>query len=486
MKLTQGSVIGSYEVIEPIGVGGMGEVYRARDSRLRREVALKILPAAIAGDPDRIARFEREAQALAALNHPHIAHIYGVEESQSTTALVLELVDGETRAERIARGPVQMAEAVSMAQSVADAMDSAHAHGIVHRDLKPANVKINTAGVLKVLDFGLAKTLTDPVVSGGDVDAPTITSASTRIGVVLGTAAYMSPEQTRGLPVDRRADVWAFGCLLFEMLAGSAAFTGSTSSDILAAVLHGDPQWQKLPAGTPPALVQLLRRCLEKDQRRRFHDIADVRLMLEDAAIEPSHAAESPRHRPRAWISAALLGAAAGAAILAVVQWRRSPPPAERIAFQVTAPAGSEFPANAEMALSPDGRRLVFVAASQQTRDLWIHSFASGTSHPLPDTRGATFPFWSADGRDVGFFADGWLKRIDATGATKAVNLCEVGIGIARGGTWTARGEIIVANVDGPLQRIAAGSCSSSPLTRLDGSRGQVSHIRPQLLPDGM
>ena len=482
MTLTRGGRFGSYEIIEPIGAGGMGEVYRARDSRLRRDVALKILPVSVADDPDRIARFEREAQALAALNHPHIAHIYGVEDSQTTTALVLELVDGETLADRLARGPVPIPEAVSVARNIADALESAHAHGILHRDLKPANIKITSAGVLKVLDFGLAKFQHEPV-ERESLTASTMTSAGTRVGVVLGTTAYMSPEQARGLPVDRRTDIWAFGCVLFEMLAGQPAFTGSSSSDVLAAVLQGEPQWQKLPAGIPPAIAQLLRRCLEKDARRRFHEIADVRIVLEDTPLESLRVVEPPRGRWRTWIPAALLGAAAGAGILAAVRAKPSSPPAESLAFEVMAPAGAELALNQHMAVSPDGRNLAFSALSQGSSEIWIHSFASGTARRLPDTRNAIQPFWSPDGRAVGFFAGGKLRKIDASGATKSVDLCDVTT--PREGTWNARDEIVFANVDGPLQRISAGGGSPSPVTRLDASRGAVSHIRPQFLPDG-
>ena len=282
MTLAAGTKLGPYEILSPLGAGGMGEVYRARDAKLNRDVAIKVLPEAVAEDAERLARFQREAQVLAALNHPHIAAIYGLEKAGNVEALVLELVEGETLAERIAAGPIPVDEALAIARQIADALESAHEKGIVHRDLKPANVKVTPQGKVKVLDFGLAKALTGDRSSPDVTHSPTLTAAATQAGVVIGTAAYMSPEQARGKAVDKRADIWAFGAVLYEMLAGRKAFEGETVSDTLAAVLKTDPDWSALPAQTPAIVRRVLRRCLERDRDRRLHDIADVRIEIEE------------------------------------------------------------------------------------------------------------------------------------------------------------------------------------------------------------
>src|SRR5215472_236829 len=286
MTLNAGARLGPYEIVSPLGAGGMGEVYRARDGKLNRDVAIKILPAAFATDADRLARFRREAQVLAALNHPHVAAIYGLQESSGVEALVLELVEGETLIDRIARGPLPPEEALEIARQIAQALEAAHERGIVHRDLKPANVKLTPEGRVKVLDFGLAKALSADESSADLSTSPTITAQSTKAGVIIGTAAYMSPEQARGKAVDKRADIWAFGALLYEMLTGRRCFQGETVSDTLAAVLMRDPDWSALPAKTPVSVRRVLRRCLDRDPRTRFHDIADARLELDEPAAE--------------------------------------------------------------------------------------------------------------------------------------------------------------------------------------------------------
>jgi len=285
MTLAPGARYGPYEITAKIGAGGMGEVYRARDTRLDRDVALKILPPAFAGDPERLARFEREARTLATLNHPHIGHIYGLEESGGVRALVLEFVDGPTLADRIAPGPIPIDDALIIARQIAEGLEAAHDQGIIHRDLKPANIKVRTDGTVKVLDFGLAKAFDSTSAGTADVSAsPTITSPPlmTGVGAILGTAAYMSPEQARGQAIDKRTDIWAFGCVLFEMITGRMVFPGVTTSDTIAAVLERSPDWTALPSATPPFVRHVLARCLEKNPKHRWRDIGDVRIELDD------------------------------------------------------------------------------------------------------------------------------------------------------------------------------------------------------------
>src|SRR5262245_56290534 len=363
MSLHAGSRLGPYEVVSPLGAGGMGEVYRARDSKLNRDVALKILPETFSLDPDRLARFTREAQLLAALNHPHIAAIYGFEETPGAQALVLELVDGPTLAERLRTGPIPIDEALPIARQIAEALDAAHEQAIIHRDLKPANIKVRADGTVQILDFGLAKALEPAVSAGADATAsPTITSpAMTRTGVLLGTAAYMSPEQARGQHVDRRADIWAFGCVLFEMLSGRRAFRGETVTDTLAAVMRDSPSLDALPAATPPRVRMLIARCLERDPRRRLRDIGDARIELEtlDVAVAPEQPARPSRVRRWRLIATGLLLVAAGAA---VTRWidRRTMREASTSApvMRLTSDVGL----TTDPALSPDGKLVAYTS----------------------------------------------------------------------------------------------------------------------------
>src|SRR5882672_4744791 len=304
MPLSSGSRIGPYEIVAPLGAGGMGEVYRARDAKLNRDVALKILPATFASDPDRLARFRREAQVLASLNHPHIGAIYGFEDSGSTHALVLELVEGQTLADRIAQGPMPLDETLTIAKQIADALEAAHSQGVIHRDLKPANIKLTPSGKVKVLDFGLAKMLETERTPSSLSMSPTIGVHATYAGVILGTASYMSPEQARGKPLDQRTDIWSFGCVLFEMLTGRKTFdAGETVSDAVAAILTRDPDWTALPAGLPSGVRSVLRRCLKKDPERRLHHIADARLELEEpgASFEALPAGAAPARSAPLW-----------------------------------------------------------------------------------------------------------------------------------------------------------------------------------------
>ena len=492
MSLAPGARLGVYEVRDLIGAGGMGEVYRGHDGRLNRSVALKILPDTFAQDADRLARFRREAQVLASLNHANIGSIFGVEESAGTHALVLELVEGPTLADCIVRGPMPLDEALPMARQIADALEAAHAQGVVHRDLKPANIKVRPDGTVKVLDFGLAKAL------AGDASAPpnpgslTITSPATQFGVILGTAAYMSPEQARGRPVDRRSDIWAFGGVLYEMLAGRRAFDGDDVSDTLANVLKREPDWSALPPDTPANVRRVLRQCLEKDPRRRRHDIADVRLDLDEPADEAAsvHAtapppSPGPRRRERAaW---ALLAAALAAA-LAYIALRPAPSP-QIVRFHIHPPENGAFGSSTGVgrfdattggALSPDGAQLVFVAEQSGVVRLWLRRLDAFAPRPLPGTEDALMPFWSPDGAAIGFFAGGKLKRIDlADGVIRT--LCDVPI-VPRGGSWGG-GDVIVFSSDTParLAQVGARGGAITPISIADANVPRW----PSFLPDG-
>jgi serine/threonine protein kinase/Tol biopolymer transport system component len=486
MTLAAGVRCGPYEITAKIGAGGMGEVYRARDTKLDRDVALKILPDAFAADPQRLARFEREAKTLAALNHPHIAHIHGLEESGGVRALVLEFVDGSTLADRIAEGSIPIDEALILARQIADALEAAHEQGIVHRDLKPANIKVRTDGTVKVLDFGLAKAL-DPT-SAGTLDPaafPTITSpaAMTGVGVILGTAAYMSPEQARGQAINTRTDIWAFGCVLFEMITGRMVFSGATISDTMAAVLERSPDWTALPPATPPHLRHVLARCLEKDPKLRWRDIGDVRIDLDDAAEtwRPQTDSASPKisraGERAAWALLVALTATAAAVVTPVL--RKAPAPAE-IRFNLLYPRGVT-PDFAQLAISPDGQQIVVAPSGVQQTPLWLRPLASTSGRLLTGTEGAGFPFWSPDGQSIGFFADQKLKRLDVN-SLAILTLADAPY--ARGGAWQSDGTILFApNPVGPLFRVSATGGQPTRATQL--SAGQTDHRAPFILPDG-
>ena len=490
MALAPGARRGPYEIIAKIGAGGMGEVYRARDTKLDRDVALKILPEAFASDPERLARFEREAKTLAALNHPHIAHIHGLEESDGVRTLVLEFVDGPTLADRIAHGPIPINEALTIARQIAEALEAAHDQGIIHRDLKPENIKVRTDGTVKVLDFGLAKALDPTSAATADVTAsPTITAPAlmTGAGMIVGTAAYMSPEQARGKAVDRRTDLWAFGCVLFEMITGRRVFPGATVSDTIAAVLERSPDWTALPPATPPRVRHILARCLEKDPKQRWRDIADVRIELDDddgEAWRPQTDRVSPKTsraaERAAW--ALLVALAAAVAAVATPMFRKAPAPAE-IRFNLLFPRGvaADF---AQLAISPDGQQIV-VAPSfgpQQPSPLWLRPLASTSGRLLTGTEGASFPFWSPDGRSIGFFADQKLKRLDVN--SQAIQIL-ADAPVARGGAWQTDDTILFApNAVGPLVRVPANGGQPSVATQLEA--GQSDHRAPFILPDGL
>ena len=456
MPLTPGSRLGVYEVTIQIGEGGMGQVYRARDTQLNRDVALKVLPEAFASDADRLARFTREAQVLASLNHPHIAAIYGIEGS----ALVMELVEGEDLSQRVARGAIPLDEALPIGKQIAEALEAAHEQGIIHRDLKPANIKVRTDGTVKVLDFGLAKAL-DPTPAGRDfspaghlANSPTITTpAMTQAGMILGTAAYMAPEQAKGRVVDRRADIWAFGAVLFEMLTGTRAFPGEDLTDTLAAVVRAEPDWSLLPPDVSPSLLVFLRRCLQKDPKQRVGDIRDVRLALEGAfestAPQTSMMATSSSPRGRLAVFSALATAAVvivALGIPAVRHLRETLPEQPSLQLSVLLPAKSEA---GYVELSPDGQRLLVSLFRDGKYSLYLRPLNAQEWQPLAGTDYARTPFWSPDSRFIGFFADGALKVTPAAGGPASVLCSEAGIGA--GGTWSPSGVILFGNGGGTV-----------------------------------
>ncbi len=486
MPLSPGTRLGAYEIVAAIGAGGMGEVYRARDTRLKRDVAVKVLPDAFSQDPDRLARFQREAEVLATLNHPNIAAVYGLEQANGIHAIVMELVEGQTLADLVRRGPMAVPDALRIAGQLTDALDAAHEKGIVHRDLKPANVKITPEGVVKVLDFGLAKAAASSVAGETPPSqAPTtMTLGGTREGVILGTASYMSPEQARGQTVDRRTDVWAFGCVLYEMLTGRRAFDGATTTDILAAVLDREPDWSVLPIGVPSVLRRVLRRCLEKDPKRRFRDIGDAGADIVEARAGDVRD-DSARSQPSS--KARVIGLTAAAVVVAVgvgaAVWisRNSPsiPAARELRLEITTPWTKSLEG---LAVSPDGATIVTVAATSGIRTgLWLRELNSGISRPLGGSDGATYPFWSPDGRSIGFFADGKLKRIDLAGGA-AQTLADAPN--AQGGTWSRDGTILFTPTQIlPIHRVTITG-GSIAVTRLEPS--QLGHLHPQFLPDGI
>ena len=492
MALSIGTRLGPYEILSALGAGGMGEVYRARDTRLDRTVAIKVLPEAFAADAERVARFEREAKTLASLNHPHIAAIYGLEDADpspssgqaAVKALVMELVDGEDLSQRIARGAIQLDEALPIAKQIAEALEAAHEHGIIHRDLKPANIKVRADGTVKVLDFGLAKAM-EPVGTASNVSrSPTITTPAmmTGAGVILGTAAYMAPEQARGKTVDTRADIWAFGCVLYEMLAGRAAFEGDTVNERLANVLKSDPDWARLPAETPADIRRVLRRCLEKDRARRLQHIGDARLEIDEAQSQarsesPSLSAGSRRKERVVWLSAlAIVGLIA---VVAIVWALRPVPVPPEMRVDINTPPTTD---PISIAISPDGHTMVFTATSEGRSQLWLRSLDVVAARALPRTDGAAFPFWSPDNRSVGFFAEGQLKRIDIEGGSVQTLAPAY---VANGGSWSRDGAILFAQTSlGPLYRVFATGGAVAAVTRLETPQ-QTSHSFPHFLPDG-
>jgi serine/threonine-protein kinase len=497
LALTPGTRLGVYDITAQIGAGGMGEVYRATDTNLKRQVALKVLPASVAADADRLARFQREAEVLASLNHAHIGAIYGLEKSAGLTALVMELVEGEDLADRIARGPIPFDEALPIAKQIAEALEAAHEQGIIHRDLKPANIKVRPDGTVKVLDFGLAKAM-DPVGSPTSMSqSPTITTpAMTEVGMILGTASYMSPEQARGRTVDKRTDIWAFGAVLFEMLTGRRAFEGELTSDVLASVLKTEPNWQIVPPETPIELRRLLRRCLDKNPRSRLQAIGEARAQIESflgGASEESAIAQEislpplpePSRRMVAIVSATLLTVATALTTWALT--RAAPEQLQAVRFTIVPPTAQQFatvPTTRDLAISPDGTRLVYMGLG----GLMVRAIDQLDAVPLRDIANVRNPFFSPDGRSIGFFtqnADGEIKTVSMAGGSP-LSLSRYS-GAPRGASWGPDDSIVFATTDpsSGLLRVSANGGQPSVLTTPDTAHGEGDHLFPSVLPGG-
>ena len=504
MPLAAGTKLGSYEIVAPLGAGGMGEVYRARDTQLKREVALKVLPEGFAQDPDRLARFQREAELLATLNHPNVAAVYGLEKTGNVTAIVLELVEGETLADLIASradgSGLPLDEARPIARQIVEALEAAHEKGVIHRDLKPGNIKITPDGKVKVLDFGLAKLVDVGSPDGSPNTAalsPTLSVHGTFAGTILGTAAYMSPEQARGRPVDRRTDIWAFGCVLYEMLTGRQAFdTGDTVSDAIAAILKTDVDWAALPADVPDQIRLLLKRCLEKDRATRIGDIGTVRFLLTETIAPSSAGSATPVaaavvpawRRALPWTVAGVACAAATTLLIQLAPWRAAPPArATRVSVEIGADASLSLNiiSGSTAILSPDGSLLAFVAqkSAGDVPRIYVRHLDQLQASPLAATEDAASPFFSPDGQWIAFFANGKLKKISVTGGG-AVTLCDVPTG--RGGTWADDGTIIYSPANTPgvsLMRVSAAGGKPDRLTTLE--QGEITQRFPQILPGG-
>jgi len=489
MSLTTGAHLGPYEILNAVGVGGMGEVYRARDKKLDRDIAIKILPESVAADPERIARFEREAKILAALNHPNIAQIYGLEDAAGASALVMELVEGPTLADRIAQGPVPLDEALPIAKQITEALEAAHERGIVHRDLKPANVKLRSDGSVKVLDFGLAKALDPPSSTAAVTLSPTISFAATQAGVILGTAPYMSPEQAKGKATDTRTDIWAFGCVLYEMLAGKRAFDGDDVTDVIAAVVRAEPDWTALPADVPEHIRLLLRRCLDKERNSRVADISTARFLITEPIATSNHPAAlaRPPMAPPLWrraapfiVTAVAAGVATGAAV------RLAMPlvvPAPIVRFSVPLGQGQSFTSNGRrgIAISPDGRQFVYAA----NRQLYLQDLASGEARLIAGAAGAApdavlSPAFSPDGRSLVFYSrsEGALKQIAVTGGV-AQPICAADVPF---GIWWDEGGILFGQGRKGIFRVSPNG--GTPELLVSVATDEFADA-PQVLPDG-
>ena len=504
-RLVPGSEVGQFRIETLLGAGGMGEVYRAHDSKLQRLVAVKVLPDSFAHDPDRRLRFEEEARVLAALNHPYIGAIYGVEETQDVTALVLEFVPGVTLEERLASGPLAFDEIVGIARQLAEGLEAAHDRGIVHRDFKPGNIKITLDGNVKILDFGLAK-IDGSQVGAAPAGSPSSPRHSTHVGTVMGTAGYMSPEQARGQQVDKRADIWAFGCVLFRMCSQQPAFAGATVADALDAVIAGEPDWDLLPASTPPFLIRILRRCLTKDPKLRLRDIGEARI-----AIETGEDTNAPRVPSRSWMrlvaGASIVSSVVLAAVLGVVLYRTSAAgsrPDSLFRFEAAPPEGGFFSLNPGMtffALSPDGSHLAFLSTTESdspatgmSSRIWVRTMTDVEPKALDGTDGAASPFWSPDGSSVAFVALlGKLKRVGLGGGAP-VHVCDLPVSPMHG-TWGAPdpadpewpgGAILLGTATGTaILAVPAGGGVPREMVKPDRSKGEARVYWPTFLPDG-
>jgi serine/threonine protein kinase len=467
-----GRQLNSYKLLSLLGVGGMGEVYRAEDTSLKREVAIKVLPDQFTQDPERLARFEREAQLLAQLNHPNIAAIYGLEEADGVRFFSLELVEGETLAERVAKGPLPVEEALEVCRQITEGVEAAHEKGVIHRDLKPANVKITPEGKVKILDFGMAKAFEGETAGTDPSQSPTLTDEMTRAGVIWGTAAYMSPEQAKGKPVDKRADIFAFGCVLYECLAGKRVFEGQATADVLGAIVHKEPNWALLPADTPWKIRDLLRRCLEKDLDERLPHVGEAKIQINKALKEPAtgsptDAASFARQTGLRWIKTASLAILIALSVgLAFWTLMRSRPPGERPAtrFSVTLPTGPlPNSRSSDVAISPDGRQLIYSARGESVTQLYVRSLDEFVDRPIAGTENVVgSPFLSPDGESVAFFAGGKLKTVSLTGG-QPITLCEArNPGLS--GSWGPEATII----------FSAGSDSGLSLFQVPSTGGEL------------
>ena len=489
--LNPGTKVGHYSIVGHIGAGGMGEVYRATDTKLRRDVALKVLPEVFAKDAERMARFSREAVVLASLNHPNIAAIYGLEEQDGIRALVLELVEGPTLADRIKDGPLPPDEALGIAKQIAEALEAAHEQGIIHRDLKPANVKVREDGQVKVLDFGLAKALEDPNPEEDPGNSPTLSIAATRAGVILGTAAYMSPEQAKGKKADRRADIWAFGIVLYEMLSGKRAYTGDSISEVLAAVLMKEPDYDALPETVSAPLRKLLRRCLTKDRTQRLQAIGEARIAITEFVADSAASSvmiSPPMAEPQpTWLrwTPWAAGALALVSIVSVAGWWQATRPVEQSPMRLHVEVAPDNPLftsiGAAAVLSPDGKLLAYVATEGGTQKLYVRPLDQMEATALSGTEGARNPFFSPDGQWIGFFTGSALKKVSVSGGAP-LTLTSAGDG--RGGTWSEDDTIVLAsNTTTGLSRVSAAGGEPEEVTT--PGEGERSHRWPWFLPGG-
>ena len=497
MALTVGSRLGHYQVTALIGEGGMGQVYQSTDTNLDRQVAIKVLPDAFASDADRLARFEREAKVLASLNHPNIGAIYGLEKSGDTRALVLELVEGPTLADRIAQGPIPVDEALPIAKQIAEALEAAHEAGVIHRDLKPANIKVKDDGTVKVLDFGLAKAL-DTSPAGDPSQSPTLTAAATQMGVILGTAAYMSPEQAAAQPTDKRGDIWSFGVVLFEMLTSQRVFGGETVSHVLGAVLQVEPTWDALPTATPQPLRRLLRRCLEKDQKRRLRDVAEAVVHLEEAAAAPPAASTvvaAGVSRPTGLrqtvplVVGLLLGSLVTGLVWAMTRPALTPAP-DLMRFAIVPPNTAPLDTSNlfwDLAISPDGKQVVYRGRGPGSMSqLNLRPIDQLVGGPLRGGEGGVAPFVSADAQWVGFLgsvtaSSSILQKVSIFGGPP-VSLAEVS-DLVLGTSWGTDDQIIFGTGSGGLFRVSGGGGEPEALTTLDTEQGEARHTSPFIIP---
>ncbi len=518
MSLSSGTKLGPYEITGQLGAGGMGEVYRAHDSKLNRDVAIKVLPEAFAADPQRMARFEREAQVLASLNHTNIAAIYGLEESGQTRALVMELVEGRTLAERIGASArptsgamsgsvgaiheLTQQEKLQIARQVAEALEYAHERGVIHRDLKPANIKITPDGAVKVLDFGLAKAMGPDEISRDISNSPTLSAAMTQAGFIVGTAAYMSPEQAKAKPVDRRADIWAFGVVLYEMLAGKKAFEGETVSDVLASVIKSDPDWSALPPETPASVQRLIRRCLNKDPKQRLRDIGEARITIEETlsgtGVSPvfehgqdAHATTAARPAPQRLLPWVVAGVAIVALIAVIALWKSSAPAlqASPVLSYIPPPPNTTFRyfgfGAGPVVVSPDGKQLAFAATDESGKTmLYVRPLDADKATVVAGTEDSASFFWSPDSNSVGFFADGKLKTVNLSNGNVQV-LADVTISSCDNfGAWSSSGTILFnAACNSTLKQISSSGGAARAAIQLES--GQIGQYAPAFLPDG-